>query len=53
MAPNPSSEQYRAVSWAASLFVRCDDVARLMREGFFWSADNIVPEEGVGISTPE
>lgn len=26
--------------------MKCDDVPRLMREGFFWSANNILREEG-------
>ncbi len=30
--------------WAAELSVLCRDVPRLMREGFFWSAENLVPE---------
>ena len=32
--------------WAAGLAVKCRDLPRLMREGFFWSAENILPEEG-------
>lgn len=32
--------------WAAVLEVKCRDVPRLMREGFFWSAENVLPEEG-------
>ncbi len=32
--------------WFADLAVSCRDLARLMREGFFWSPDSIVPEEG-------
>ncbi len=37
---------WKAAPWEATLTVKCPDVPRLMREGFFWSADNIVPEEG-------
>ncbi|KAG7285551.1 hypothetical protein NEMBOFW57_010180 [Staphylotrichum longicolle] len=32
--------------WAAILEVKCRDVPHLMREGFFWSAENVLPEEG-------
>ncbi len=39
--------------WGAGLLVKCRDVPRLMREGFFWSADNILPEGGyMSHSTP-
>ena len=34
------------VPGAAVLRIRCDDVARLKREGFFCSNENILPEEG-------
>jgi hypothetical protein len=37
---------YSGLPWAAGLRVKCRDVPRLMREGFFWSAENILPEEG-------
>ena len=37
---------WKAAPWEAALVVKCPDVPRLMRDGFFWSADNIVPEEG-------
>jgi hypothetical protein len=37
---------WEAAPWEATLTVRCPDVPRLMREGLFWSVDNIVPEEG-------
>jgi hypothetical protein len=37
---------YSDLPWAAGLMVKCRDVPRLMREGFFWSAENILPEEG-------
>ncbi|KAK3300677.1 uncharacterized protein B0H64DRAFT_428690 [Chaetomium fimeti] len=32
--------------WVAFLVIGCEDVPRLMREGFFWSTENVVPEEG-------
>ncbi|KAL2021785.1 hypothetical protein VTK56DRAFT_6559 [Thermocarpiscus australiensis] len=32
--------------WVAHLRVKCADVPRLMREGFFWTVDNVLPEEG-------
>jgi hypothetical protein len=41
MTPDPGIGR-----WAAVLDGKCDDVARLMREGFFWSAEDILPEEG-------
>lgn len=37
---------YHGRPWAAGLKVKCRDVPRLMREGFFWLAENILPEEG-------
>ena len=37
---------WKAAPWEATLTVKCADVPRLMREGLFWSVDNIVPEEG-------
>jgi hypothetical protein len=36
---------YSDLPGAAGLMVKCRDVPRLMREGFFWSAENILPEE--------
>ena len=36
----------KAAPWEATFTVNCADVPRLMREGLFWSTDNIVPEEG-------
>jgi hypothetical protein len=38
--------QYTPKPWVAVLQIQCKDVPRLMREGFFWSADNVLPEEG-------
>jgi len=38
--------------WGASLVVKCRDVPRLMRAGVFWSADNILPEEGYMSHSP-
>jgi hypothetical protein len=35
-----------AKPWFACLQIKCEDVPRLMREGFFWSAENILPEGG-------
>jgi hypothetical protein len=32
--------------WVAFLEVECEDVHRLMREGFFWSAENVLPVGG-------
>lgn len=36
----------QAMSWKAILEVTADDLPRLMREGFHWTAANIHPEEG-------
>lgn len=44
MVPDHHSEG--SLPWLADLVVCCWDLARLMREGFFWSHANIVPEEG-------
>jgi hypothetical protein len=46
MAPRPDTPEYGKHVWAAVLDIKCDDIARLMREGFFWSVENILPEEG-------
>ncbi|KAK3901583.1 hypothetical protein C8A05DRAFT_16261 [Staphylotrichum tortipilum] len=42
----PDHHSKSPTPWSADLDVACRDLARLMREGFFWSAANIVPEEG-------
>ena len=45
MAPKPrpgnTDEQYSRGDWVAVLQVQCDDISRLMREGFFWSSENV------------
>ncbi len=46
LVQRPSPQTNASVPWAAVFRVKCDDVARLMREGFYWSAENILPEEG-------
>ena len=46
MVPDPGARYYKKALWAAILEVKTTDIARLMREGFFWSAENVVPEEG-------
>ena len=47
MVPDRWAPRIReSVPWQASLTVRCLDVSRLMDEGFFWSVDNLVHEEG-------
>ncbi|KAL2128700.1 hypothetical protein VTI74DRAFT_8821 [Chaetomium olivicolor] len=46
IVPDPTAPDYGIASWAALLCVECQDVPRLMREGFFWSVDNVLPEEG-------
>ncbi|GAP91529.1 hypothetical protein SAMD00023353_3101400 [Rosellinia necatrix] len=32
--------------WVAIMEVKCFDVPRLMREGFYWDASNVIKEEG-------
>ncbi|KAI1302744.1 hypothetical protein F5Y03DRAFT_396256 [Xylaria venustula] len=32
--------------WVAFMHIKCSDVPRLMREGFYWDASNIIKEEG-------
>jgi hypothetical protein len=46
MMPNLDTPKCLETPWAGVLEVKCRDVARLMREGFFWSAENVLPEEG-------
>ncbi|EAQ85376.1 predicted protein [Chaetomium globosum CBS 148.51] len=46
MTPDPGARCYKKAPWAALLEVRTADMPRLMRDGFFWSAENILPEEG-------
>ncbi|KAK4100338.1 hypothetical protein N658DRAFT_507863 [Parathielavia hyrcaniae] len=46
LLPDLSTAEYREASWAATLLILCDDLSRLMREGIFWSPDNLVPEQG-------
>ncbi|KAK4038512.1 hypothetical protein C8A01DRAFT_17437 [Parachaetomium inaequale] len=46
MLPKRGTPECPAAPWAAVLEVKCRDVPRLMREGFFWSAENVLREEG-------
>lgn len=46
MVPDPGARLYKKALWVAVLEVKTTDIPRLMREGFFWSAENVVPEEG-------
>jgi hypothetical protein len=46
MVPDPGMPDYGKAPWAAWFNVHCQDVPRLMRDGFFWSVDNVLPEEG-------
>ncbi|KAH6640139.1 hypothetical protein F5144DRAFT_477215, partial [Chaetomium tenue] len=46
MVPDPTARLYKKAPWAAVLEVKTTDIPRLMRDGFFWSAENVVPEEG-------
>ncbi|KAI3341059.1 hypothetical protein F4824DRAFT_486923 [Ustulina deusta] len=43
--PNPSVGWWTQ-DWAAILFVKCSNVPRLMREGFYWDSANVVDEDG-------
>lgn len=46
MVPDPGAPSYKTAPWVAILEITTTDMPRLMREGFFWSVENIVPEEG-------
>lgn len=35
-----------AQPWCGHMFVKCHDVPRLMREGFYWTTANVLKEEG-------
>lgn len=37
--------------WLAFFNIKCDDIPGLMRQGFFWSVDNVVAEEGYMFET--
>ncbi|KAI1827653.1 hypothetical protein F4861DRAFT_549840 [Xylaria intraflava] len=43
--PNPD-KHWRTQEWLATIMIKCDDVPRLMREGFFWNDANVVKEDG-------
>ncbi|KAI1192709.1 hypothetical protein F5X97DRAFT_337349 [Nemania serpens] len=43
--PDPSI-CWTSQDWGAILFVKCSDVPRLMREGLYWDAENIITEDG-------
>ncbi|KAI1263240.1 hypothetical protein F5Y18DRAFT_429329 [Xylariaceae sp. FL1019] len=45
LSPDPQQPQFLQ-DWCAQLLVKCDDLPRLMREGFHWSLTNIVREDG-------
>ncbi|KAI1441189.1 hypothetical protein F5Y02DRAFT_431380 [Annulohypoxylon stygium] len=38
--------------WCGRIYVKCDDVPRLMREGFHWTTANLIREEGHFDTTP-
>ncbi|KAI1177872.1 hypothetical protein F4777DRAFT_540691 [Nemania sp. FL0916] len=40
-APTPEGQP-----WVARILVKCPDIPRMMREGFHWTDENILPEEG-------
>ena len=46
MIPDPGAPCYKKAPWAVHFEVKTIDIARLMREGFFWSTESILPEEG-------
>jgi hypothetical protein len=46
MMQDPTGPDSAPLFWTAILRVKCRDVPRLMREGFFWSTGNVQPEEG-------
>ncbi|KAK4151146.1 hypothetical protein C8A00DRAFT_17398, partial [Chaetomidium leptoderma] len=46
MLPNIGTPECLATPWAAILAIKGRDIPRLMREGFFWSTENVLPEEG-------
>ncbi|KAI1348596.1 hypothetical protein F5Y01DRAFT_328369 [Xylaria sp. FL0043] len=43
--PDPSGE-WTTQEWAALLRIKCPDVPRLMREGFYWDSSNVIREDG-------
>ncbi|KAF2972296.1 hypothetical protein GQX73_g1304 [Xylaria multiplex] len=43
--PNPSDLSLNQ-DWVAVQMVKCCDVPRLMREGFYWDGANVIREEG-------
>ena len=45
MVPDPTAPDYRRVPWAAILFVK-SDVSSLMEDGFYWSVDNVIHNQG-------
>lgn len=45
--PNPSKPvDFQYQDWVATLEIKCRDVPRLMREGIYWDASNIINEGG-------
>ncbi|KAI0104270.1 hypothetical protein GGR51DRAFT_572733 [Nemania sp. FL0031] len=47
------SRDWNTQAWAAYLLVKCSDVPRLMREGFYWDSGNSVHEDGyIGSKIP-
>ncbi|KAI0533199.1 hypothetical protein GGR58DRAFT_126797 [Xylaria digitata] len=45
ICPDPSQHPLTQ-DWVALLSVKCGDVPRLMREGFYWDVSNVVNEDG-------
>ncbi|KAI0970657.1 hypothetical protein F4678DRAFT_435865 [Xylaria arbuscula] len=47
IAPNPNKPLvFKSQEWLGSLEVKCQDVPRLMRDGFHWDISNVIKEEG-------
>ncbi|KAJ8130731.1 hypothetical protein O1611_g2897 [Lasiodiplodia mahajangana] len=45
LSPDPS-QYWFTQDWAARLSVKCGDIPRLMRDGFYWDSRNVVNEDG-------
>ncbi|KAK6069245.1 hypothetical protein SCUP515_09128 [Seiridium cupressi] len=43
--PEPAAQRSRQ-PWFGMMSIKCDDVARLMREGFYWDGSNLIQGEG-------
>lgn len=43
-SPNPA--EHSPPTWVAFIWLRTEDLARLMRDGFYWDASNVIKEAG-------